>query len=117
MNPLALAELRAWHDKGHPYPENSIQQPTDFSLSLAIAHSLDVENLKGHRMEAYITWEKYARHCKLHPSKGYLHIADYLHRRYNDLTDQLIELTGNDSYKHYDIDFATGAILEHEEQS
>lgn len=94
--------------------ENELKAIEDMAVSLILQDRQawgEQERTAGHRMEAYITWEKYAKQKKRNHLID-LHFADYLHRRFNDLTDQLIEQTGNTNYEHYDYNAETGEVVE-----
>lgn len=78
-------------------------------------HAEDVANLKGHRMECYISWQAYSK--KVKENNYNRSFAEYLYRRFNDLTDQLIELTGDKNFAHYEMDFKTGKPIDASETS
>lgn len=76
------------------------------ALKVLLSHhtqkASDIAGLSERRQEVYQIWS--GAKDKRFNKNTHEDYIDRLYRRFNDLTDQLIDLTGNDAYVHYDKD-------------
>lgn len=94
----APKEWRAAFEKS----ETELAAHLQSQVEAAVREAEDVVGLKERRQEIYQIWQwSTSKAFKKNIHESYIYM---LYRRFNDLTDQLIEATGNKSYAHYERD-------------